>query len=478
MKKKTTNVLLITVSVLLVCVIAVQCLFWAGIFDPKKKADAAPSRSLSREGYTLSRTVVLSRHNIRSPLSGGGSMLDSVTPHEWFKWTSAASELSLRGGVLETIMGQYFRKWMESEGLFPENYRPAGGEVRIYANSKQRTVATAQYFSAGLLPSANFPVEYHMEFDKMDPVFTPQLTFVSPEYRADAEAQIKERFAGVIDGLSDNYALLSDVIDMEDSAALKDGSLSPLVTDDLELKLEVDAEPSMSGSLKTACSISDALVLQYYEQPDDSLAAFGHKLSAEDWRKIGEIKDVYGDVLFTAPLVAPNVAHPLLTEIEAEMKEPGRVFTFLCGHDSNVGSVLACLGVTDYTLPETIEKTPIGCKLVFSEWKDAAGDEYWSVDLVYGSADQLRGVSLLDLDHPPVVYPVTIPDLKGNADGLYPADELFARLDKAVAAYGEIMDRYRIPAAIDSLPTGTSEIVRWDFIIPGALFDPRSAFAR
>ena len=42
-----------------------------------------------------------------------------VTPYEWFKWTSPGSQLSLRGGVLETEMGQFFRKWLVGEGLLP-----------------------------------------------------------------------------------------------------------------------------------------------------------------------------------------------------------------------------------------------------------------------------------------------------------------------------------------------------------------------
>ena len=46
------------------------------------------------------------------------------------------------------------------------------------------------------------------------------------------------------------------------------------------------------GSLKTACSVSDALVLQYYEEADPIKAAFGYALSAEDWESIAEIKDV------------------------------------------------------------------------------------------------------------------------------------------------------------------------------------------
>ena len=77
-----------------------------------------------RERYTLKQVVVLSRHNIRSPLSGRRSTLQRITPHEWYHWSSVPSELSLRGGALETMMGQYFRKWLVSEGLMQENEIP------------------------------------------------------------------------------------------------------------------------------------------------------------------------------------------------------------------------------------------------------------------------------------------------------------------------------------------------------------------
>ncbi len=34
--------------------------------------------------------------------------------------------------------------------------------------------------------------------------------------------------------------------------------------------------------------------------------------------------------------------------------------SLLVGHDSNIGSVLVALGITDYSLPGQYEKTPIG----------------------------------------------------------------------------------------------------------------------
>lgn len=469
--KKILPLCVAIIIMLVVCVLLAQGLFKAGVPGDDGQATAteavaAPAQddeasagasegedlsavgSLSREGYELEQAVVLSRHNIRSPLVGNGSILGTITPHEWFAWSSNASELSLRGGVLETEMGQYFRTWLESEGLFPENYHPEDGKVRIYANSKQRTIATAEYFVSGLLPTANTPIETHVEYDTMDPVFKPQLTFVSPEYNADAQDQVWELYTDAVDDLAKNYELLSDVIDLEESQAFADGEVTELRTDDTELVYELEEEPTMKGSLKTACSVSDALVLQYYEEPDPLKASFGNELTEEQWRQISEIKDVYGDVLFTAPLVAANVANPLLHEIRSELTTDGRAFTFLCGHDSNVGSVLAALGAEDYELPGTIEtKTPIGCKLVFSRWRNPEGETFCSVDLVYQTTAQLRSMPLLDLEHHPAVVPMRFAGLSANEDGLYAEQDFLGLMQSSIDEYDKIVADYSLAEA-------------------------------
>ena len=46
--------------------------------------ESAPSGMKTYDGYTLEHMDVLSRHNIRSPLTGAGSTLDQLTPHQWF----------------------------------------------------------------------------------------------------------------------------------------------------------------------------------------------------------------------------------------------------------------------------------------------------------------------------------------------------------------------------------------------------------
>lgn len=397
-----------------------------------------------KEQYKLKEVVILSRHNIRSSLSVNGSMLQKMTPHEWIKWSAAPSELTLRGGALETIMGQFFRKWTVDEGLFTENAVPTVDEVNFYANSMQRTIATAQYFSSGFMPVANLHINHRFTPSKMDPVFFPALTKSSEAFKAQALKEIaamggKKGIVGINEGLKDSYQLIERVLDLKNSPACKSGEVCAFNDYNTQLKLEKGDEPNMKGSLKFANSASDALILQYYEDTDPVQAAFGQKLSNDEWEKIAKVKDVYGDVLFTAPIVAVNVAHPLLVYMKDELNAKNRKFTFLCGHDSNIASVNAALEVEEYSLPQSIEKkTPIGSKLVFEKWVDKAGKEYVAVNIVYQTTEQLRNVTLLNLENRPVVFSLKLKGLKANPDGLYSIESVNDRFDKAIRAYEEI----------------------------------------
>ena len=408
-------------------------------------AQAQLQRSEAFKGkYKLKEVVILSRHNIRSPLSTNGSALSKMTPHEWTNWSSAASELTLRGGVLETEMGQFFRKWTIETGLFKDNYVPTIDEVNVYANSMQRCIATAQYFSGGFMPVANLRVNHRYVPSKMDPIFFPRLTKSTEAFRTEAMKHInamggKEGLVGINKSLKESYDLIAKVLDMKQSEYYKKGEIKDFVNNDTQITLELNQEPGMKGSLKNANSASDAFILQYYEEPDGMKAAFGHKLTTEDWTKIAKVKDVYGDVLFTAPIVAVNVAHPLLQYMYDELNDKDRKFTFLCGHDSNIASVDAALGVEEYSLPNSIEKkTPIGSKLVVEKWVDAAGKAYIAVNLVYQSTDQLKQMSLLDLQHAPQVFSLKLKGLNQNTDGLYTFEDVNARFLQAIRAYDDI----------------------------------------
>ena len=236
---------------------------------------------------------------------------------------------------------------------------------------------------------------------------------------------------------------MMEVLDIKDSPMAKanDPALNALKNYNTEVVFEKFQEPTMkSGSaLKELNAASDAFILQYYEQPDSVKAAFGHKLSREDWERLAHVKDVYQDVLFTAPIVATNVARPLIQYMYDELRSPDRKFTFLVGHDSNLSAVATALEVEEYELPAAIEKkTPIGSKIVVEKFVGPDGEEYADINIVYQSVEQLKNMELLDLDNPPMIYQLSLKGLKKNADGLYKMSDVADRFEKALAAYEAI----------------------------------------
>ena len=393
------------------------------------------------ERYRLSKVLVLSRHNLRSPTKGGSRIVNSLTPHSWFHWTAGPGELSMKGAQLETIMGQYFRQWLESEGLIGANYVPEIGEMRFYANSYQRTIATTRYFSSGMLPMANIRVERHFELNESDPVFLPSPPeTLSDEFRARTAKEIEALggIRGIGKRLESDAALIAEIIDFKDSEYAQKKGMTSFTADDLSFDIDT---MRLTGSLRVAGRASDALSLQYYEADGKDLAkaAFGHKLTFEQWQSIARVKDMGITSYFYLPTMSRMFARPLLAVMRDELAEDGRIFTFLCGHDVNLATVLPALDVEEFTLQDTIEeKTPIGAKLVIEKRLNEDGESYGSLKLVYQSATQMQRREPMSLENPPILVPLRLKGLHANEDGLYSFDEIVRRFEEAIAAADEV----------------------------------------
>ena len=409
-----------------------------------------------REGYTLKQVVAVSRHNLRAPQEKDMESLSQSTPHSWIPWSSNGSELTVKGGVAETIMGEFFRKWLEREGLIPQNYIPEEGAVRFYANPRQRTLATTQFFSSGMLPVANVDIEYHGEYDSRDPTFKPRFGYVSDSYTEAATAEVAAwgddaGLAGVDADLQENYDLIEEVLDYQNSAAYQAGDTQDLVTGETGYTVELDEEPGVTGSLKVANKLSDALTLQYYEADDIADASFGMPLTYEQWQKIAAVKNFYGDWRYNSKLVGVDCARLLVAEVRDELGKDGRVFSFLCGHDSNMSSLLHALGVTDYELPDTLEtKTPIGSKIVFDVWENEAGEKFCNIHFVYATTDQVRNLVLLSFENAPASFDLEFEGLTRNADGLYKLEDVQKLLADTAAAYDQLAVDYPEEAELDA----------------------------
>lgn len=385
--------------------------------------------------YTLSEVAIFSRHNIRAPLAETGSFISTITPHEWHDFGVNAKELTMKGGVLETINGQFFHQWVVSEGLFPENAIPTDEEVVFVANSKQRTISTARHFASSFMPMKTINVQHDGKIGDTDALFNMNLdkNITESEWvqirKETAERYTPESLRKVSESLQSNYDLLSDVLDLKNSPAYLDGSFKGFIDHNTQISYQLGNEPQVTASLNQACQPTDALILQYYEETDPQKEAFGKTLTAEQWQSIYKIIHVKDHVRFCSPYINRYVSKAQRQFIANALLNPARKFTFLCGHDTNILNILKALRTKEYTTTNAIEiGTPIGSKIVFEKWTDASGNSFVAVNHVYQTVEQLRNITMLNLTTPPNIIPLQFEDMTPNEDGLYPIDVMINRL--------------------------------------------------
>ena len=385
------------------------------------------------QGYQLQQVLLMSRHNLRAPLANNGSVLEQSTAQSWPQWDVPGGQLTTKGGVLEVYMGHYMREWLAEQELVKSGECPTPQSVYAYANSLQRTVATAQFFITGAFPGCDIPVHHQEKMGTMDPTFNPVITDNSPEFREKALKAMEAERQGM--KLDESYKLLEKMTNYADSPSCKEKKVCSLTEAKDTFSAEYEKEPGVSGPLKVGNSLVDAFTLQYYEGFPLDQVAWGEIKTDQQWRVLSQLKNGYQDSLFTSTEVARNVAKPLVKYIDNALvtdQAKAPKITVLVGHDSNIASLLTALDFKPYQLHDQHERTPIGGKIVFQRWHDKnANRELMKIEYVYQSSEQLRNADVLSLKSP--AQRVTL-ELKGcpiDANGFCPIDQFNTLMNDA-----------------------------------------------
>jgi len=391
----------------------------------------------AEQNYRLEKVLILSRHNLRAPLVTKNSTLTQVTPHNWFDWQVNAGDLSMKGALLETAIGEYFRLYFAEKNFFAENYIPQANEVRFYANSFQRTIATAKYFSEGLFPVANIDVEYKFAVNDFDRIFlASDVENFNKNYFSRIQAE-KEKSGGeeILKKNLSNYAKTTEkILDFKNSPYAKKNNLKNFSAADFK----IGENPYVEGNLRLAMTASDAILMQYYENKN----VFGKNLSMKDLKTVANANYFGINLIFEWRTWATAHINPMLKLMRDELSDANRKFTFLCGHDSTLAMVLSALGVENYILPESIEKmTPLGAKLVIEKFIGDDGKIYAKINLVYQSTKQIENVEILDLNNPPKIFPLKFKNLQSTEDGLYLYSDFEKILNEAIAEYDLLIEK-------------------------------------
>lgn len=383
----------------------------------------------------LQQVLMLSRHNLRAPLADNGSVLEQSTKKSWPQWDVPGGQLTTKGGVLEVYMGNYTRQWLAQQGLVKNGSCPDSNNVFVYANSLQRTVATAQFFVNGAFPGCDVAVTHQDEMGTMDPVFNPVITDDSEAFNKKALAAMAAANEKL--SLKPAFQRLEKIVDYKASPACNNKKQCDLSSGQNTFSAENGKEPTVSGPLKVGNSLMDAFTLQYYEGFPLEQVAWGQIKTPEQWKELSAIKNGYQDALFTSPDVSREVAAPLVDYIRSQLVDQDKAnapkITLMVGHDSNIASLLSALQVKPYELPDTYEKTPIGGQVVFERWHDAKNDkDLLKVEYVYQTADQLRNADVLSLKNPPKRVTLQLAGCEADANGYCSWDQFSQVLNAAL----------------------------------------------
>lgn len=412
-------------------------------------AAQAESRALAPEGYTLEKVTILSRHGIRAPLVGYGSALAEATPHTWTPWKTEGGHLTPRGGELETRLAHYMDEWFDAVGLIKKDSCPTTDQLLVYANSLPRTIDTGKNFVKGAFPDCDITVHNLEEVGKMDNTFNPIVRSpVDDVFVAKAEKSIDDMlgeggFAKLNERLAKNYQILETVLDYDHSATCEKEKQCDLEKMPNSLTFAQNKEPGTKGPLRNGTGAADSFILQYYEGYPANEVAWGKIETPEQWQAIVDLKNIYTDVLFTAPVLAKEAASPLLAFIQNSFADHGyqhplikdaqkAKVTLLVGHDSNVASLLALLQTAPYQLPEQYEKTPISGKVLFEQWRDKDGKALLKIEYIYQTTPQLREDSELSLKNPPQHVTLKLEGCPTDANGFCPMDDFNRVADAAL----------------------------------------------
>ena len=407
------------------------------------------SPALAPEGYTLEKVTILSRHGIRAPLVGYGSALAEATPHTWTPWKTEGGHLTPRGGELETRLAHYMDEWFDAVGLIKKDSCPTTDQLLVYANSLPRTIDTGKNFVKGAFPDCDITVHNLEEVGKMDNTFNPIVRSpVDDAFVAKAEKSIDDMlgeggFAKLNERLAKNYQILETVLDYDHSATCEKEKQCDLEKMPNSLTFAQNKEPGTKGPLRNGTGAADSFILQYYEGYPANEVAWGKIETPEQWQAIVDLKNIYTDVLFTAPVLAKEAASPLLAFIQNSFADHGyqhplikdaqkAKVTLLVGHDSNVASLLALLQTAPYQLPEQYEKTPISGKVLFEQWRDKDGKALLKIEYIYQTTPQLREDSELSLKNPPQHVVLKLEGCPTDANGFCPMDDFNRVADAAL----------------------------------------------
>jgi len=407
-------------------------------------AGAAPPPAWAEADEVLQKLVIVSRHGVRTPMTGSGE-LASWAAQPWPAWNQPAAALTPRGAQLAALMGRYYREFMGMGVALPAGGCPAAGSTFVYADGLERTKATAQALMDGF--AANCGLGYRTRPDAgIDPLFHPLAAGVCKLDPMLAQTRVLERAGGDLNRVTRDMKTPFDTLQAvleccKPALCTAFGRGESCKLGDLPTALSPQSDGSgisLIGALPIASTTSELLLLEYADGMPLADVGWGRVTPAQ-LRETLRLHTQEYDLMQRTPYLARKMGSALLSKVAAAVTSARQLgfgavdpavrdakFVAYVGHDTTIWNLAGMMDVSWLQPGYQRNQTPPAGALMFEvrETQDKKLRVYTSY--VAQSMEQMRNATPLTQEAPPALTPLRLPGCGTSAPGFPCTIEEFA----------------------------------------------------
>jgi 4-phytase/acid phosphatase len=391
----------------------------------------AAVQAYASDSLQLERVVLLYRHGVRTPLPGE-IQVNEVSGKPWPTWAQPPSELTPHGAAGARLMGRHDRQRLAAAGLFPARGCPDASQTWFWANTDQRTIASARALAEGFAPGCRIDVG-HLPQGSEDPLFHPIEAGATAWNATDSVDSITRSTGGPnkltgahIDALS-AFAKVMGCGTQHDPAWCHPDHWHG------ELTISPDTKHvQLTGPIATTSGTAEAILMAYAEGRPMRDVGWG-RVTAMQLQQLSQLHALLFDVYARPDYMAERVAAVMSQRIIHLLQDAhAPTLSVLVGSDNNIVALASVLGLHFQMPGYAKDDPPIGGALGIELWRSRVDGKRY-VRVIY-QAQSLAQLRALDGQRAAPAF-VTL-HLVGCADddaGRCPLKAVIPTLEKAAA---------------------------------------------
>ncbi|GGA16831.1 histidine-type phosphatase [Dyella nitratireducens] len=384
----------------------------------------------AKDSLQLERVILLYRHGVRTPLPGE-IQLDDVTDKPWPSWAQPPSELTPHGAAGVRLMGQYDRHRLAAAGLFPTHGCPDPTQLWFWANTDQRTIASAQALAEGFAPGCNIDIG-HLPQGSEDPLFHPIEAGATDWNAQHAVASIQASTGGPDTLTAPHRDALATIAKVMGCGSRHDPEWC--ATDQWRGGLIVSPDRQhmlLTGPIAKTSGTAEVILMAYAEGRAMRDVGWG-RVTPEQLEQLSQLHALLFDIYARPDYMAERVASVMSQKIVHLLQdERAPRLSVLVGSDNNIVALASMLGLHFKMPGYANDDPPIGGAFGIELWQNTtSGHRYVRVFYQAQSLAQLRSLQPASALAQPATLILEPPGCQPDDKGRCPIEVLLSRLHR------------------------------------------------